>query len=240
MSVLFFYTLFAWHPLDGRREAEIKVLDAAAETRLYGTEPLFLFDPLDAANGPVKGLHDPIEARWNALPRSVRDLFVRAFGEGLHDPAARVLETEWRALRLVEDASFACEACGFEHVADPRRDPVVETACRNCGEGLDPPAMLVVGDGAAALTVGAELGGDLFERGGSPAPAARVEAHPKHPERIGLRNLTDKPWQVSLPDQSVYAVPPGQVVRIVSGAVLGFGRHSGRIVGGETTLKEAV
>lgn len=240
MSVLFFYTIFAWHPLDGRREAEIQVLDAAAETRLYGTEPLFLFDPLDASNGPVPGLHDPIEARWNALPTAVRELFIRAFGEGLHDAAARVLETEWRALRLVEDASFACESCGFEHVADPRRDPVVDSHCRACGEALDPPPILVVADGASALTVGTELPGDLLERGGSPAPAARVEAHPKHPDRVGLRNLTQQTWQVSLPDQSVYAVPPGQVVRILPGAVLGFGRMTGRIIGGAVTLKEAV
>lgn len=242
MSVLFFYTLFAWHPLDGRREAEIQVLDAEAETRLYGTEPLFLFDANDASNGPVEGVHDILVARWRSLPSALRALFERAFGEGLRDPAARVLETEWRGpLRTVVDASFACGGCGFEHIADPLSpDGLTPRTCLACGQPLAAPSMLVVGERVASLTVGTEIGGDFLRRGGAARAVARVETHPKHPDRVGLRNLSDQVWQVGLVDQTAYAVPPGQVVRILPGATLKIGTATGRIVGGETQMAEAV
>ncbi len=241
MSVLFFYTMFSWHPLDGRREAETQVLDAAAEMRLYGTDPLFLFDPNDVANGPVEGLHDAIVARWESLNEALRALFVRAFTEGLRDPAGRVLETEWRGpLRGVIDATFACPNCGFEHVADPARSgsPAPET-CVACLEPMTAPPVLVVGGRAVALHLGAEVKGDLLRRGGAEAAGARVECHPRHPDRIGLRNLSETPWEITLPDSSIHTVPPGQTIRIVPGAAIRFGRASGRIFAGAQQLAES-
>lgn len=231
MSVLFFYTLFAWHPLDGRREAETRVLDAAAEMRLYGEDPLFLFDPVNAANGPVPGLHDPIVARWNSLPSNVRALFVRAFTAGLNDPAARVLETEWRAaLRTVADASFACAACGFEHAADPGKGGVTTAAnCLACDAPLTAPPFLLAGDRAVALPLGASLTRSQLERGGDQRIAGRVEAHPTRPERLGLRNLTDAPWQVTLADGTAHEAPAGQVLRLLPGATIRFGTGTCRV-----------
>jgi DNA-binding helix-hairpin-helix protein with protein kinase domain len=126
MAVLFFYTLLGWHPLDGRREYDAALLDPDTEHKLYGTEPLFLFDPANDANGPVAGFHDPIVARWNSLNTELRALFIRSFGEGLRDPSARVLETEWRApLQAVIDAAFACAGCGYEHAADWRGEHLI-------------------------------------------------------------------------------------------------------------------
>jgi len=232
MSVLFFYTLFGWHPLDGRREAETKLMNAAAEMRLYGEQPLFLFDPHDDANGPVPGLHDALVARWNSLPTRLRTLFERAFGQGLSDPAARVLETEWRgALRIVEEASFACPECGFEHVAEPNPagPPGLHERCLACTEPLATPAFLQVRDRLLAMTVGATMDGEVLERTLSGVAAGRVEAHPQHPDRIGLRNLTGDAWRAILADGASYTVPPGQVVRVLPGATIDFGRNQGRI-----------
>ena len=45
LSVLIFYMLMVAHPLEGKKETEIKCLDLPAMTKLYGTEPLFIFDP---------------------------------------------------------------------------------------------------------------------------------------------------------------------------------------------------
>jgi DNA-binding helix-hairpin-helix protein with protein kinase domain len=232
MSVLFFYTLFGWHPLDGRREAEIRVLDAAEELKLYGTQPLFLFDPNDDSNGPVEGFHDAIVARWRSLPGSVRTLFVRAFTEGLRDPSARVLETEWRtALRAVTDATLACRNCGFEHVADYRRSGLVclET-CIACGAPLSCPPILLVNHRAILLDQEREIEQSALDRSASRTRAASVEAHPSRPGLIGLRNCTEAAWQVTLPDGNTHAVAAGQAVRVIPGATIKFGRGTGLIV----------
>ena len=52
LSVLLFYLLMIHHPLEGRREKEINCLDLAAMQKLYGKEPLFIFDPKHGANRP--------------------------------------------------------------------------------------------------------------------------------------------------------------------------------------------
>ena len=248
MSVLFFYVLFAWHPLDGRREAETNVLDAAAELRLYGADPLFIFDPANNANGPVAGLHDPIVARWNSLPQAMRDLFTRAFTIGLTDPSSRVLETEWReALVAMRDASFSCPACGFEQVCDVRRrgPGQSQTAlapnnrCMACDTVLDQPACLLIGDCVVALTVGVVLAAEILDGAAGAGKVAQVEAHPTKPDRLGLRNLTQSAWQVTLADGATYTVDPGQVVRILDGAGIAFGELTGRICGGATLVASA-
>ena len=87
--------------------------------KLYGTEPLFIFDPADAANRPVPGIHDNPLAYWPLYPQFLRDRFTRAFTAGLHDPHERVRESEWRAaLMQLRDAILYCGQCGAENFYD--------------------------------------------------------------------------------------------------------------------------
>ena len=46
------------HPLEGKLEASIRCMDMAARVKLYGTDPVFIFDPNNKTNRPVKGIHD--------------------------------------------------------------------------------------------------------------------------------------------------------------------------------------
>lgn len=229
MAVLFFYTLLGWHPLDGKREYNAALLDPETEHKLYGTDPLFLFDPHDNANGPVAGFHEPIVARWNSLNAELRALFVRSFGEGLRDPSARVLETEWRApLQAVIDAAFACASCGYEHAADWRGGRFTAPAhCFACGAAPGAPDGLKLGRRVIGLSLQRRVPGDaLGQRGGA---GAVVEAHPSRPELTGLRNLGDTPWQATLPGGESHAVGAGQAVRLLPGLRIDFGGQTGAV-----------
>ena len=42
LAVLLFYMLIVHHPLDGKKESEIKILDLPARKKLYGIEPVFI------------------------------------------------------------------------------------------------------------------------------------------------------------------------------------------------------
>lgn len=234
MAVLFFYTLFGWHPLEGRREHELGLMDAGAELRLYGTEPLFLFDPDNKDNGPVPGYHDALVARWESLPRAIRRLFERAFTKGLHDEGARVLENEWRAaLEAIPGAAFACAACGFEHVADlDGGRPSERPACLACRAALPPLPVLVSGRRVFTLEVGRAIAPGRSEA----ADLARVEGHPSRAGLIGLRNLSDVDWKAELPDGSAHRVPPGKTVRILPGLRIDFGTASGTVMAAEGAL----
>ena len=98
LAVLLFYLLMNHHPLEGAKEAAIRCFDLPAMTKLYGTEPLFIFDPYDGSNRPMPGFHDNALAFWPIYPEFLHKLFTRAFTDGLRDPAnGRVRESEWRA-----------------------------------------------------------------------------------------------------------------------------------------------
>ncbi len=236
MAVMFFYVLHAWHPLEGRAEYEVALMDEEEELRLYGTQPRFIFDPDDGSNGPVAGFHDAIVRRWRSLSAGVRRLFVQAFTAGLRPGSGRVIETQWRtAMARLRDSVLACPACGYEHAldaddADP--DPS-RFACLSCGAEVPVPPRLALGRDVVVLGRGAEL----FPHHLDPArpfvfePAlAAVEAHPANPAVTGLRNLADVPWTCRLPDGSAAAIAPGRTIRLVHGLDIDFGRRQGTVV----------
>ncbi|MDD4262231.1 MAG: serine/threonine-protein kinase, partial [Syntrophaceticus schinkii] len=50
MAVLLFYMFMLNHPLEGKKEANIKCLDINAMNQLYGKSPIFIWDPNDKSN----------------------------------------------------------------------------------------------------------------------------------------------------------------------------------------------
>ncbi|MEM7568565.1 MAG: serine/threonine protein kinase [Pseudomonadota bacterium] len=224
MSVLFFYVVMGWHPLDGKREADYAILNAEAEMSLYGTEPVFLFDPKNDANGPVTGMHDPLVTRWKGLPSDVRALFTRAFTAGLNDPSARVLERQWRQtfMRAVH-ALFPCPSCGADQALEAGSDAATfPAACTACGAPLPAPLYLDCRRGPFALRDSHGLPTHMLT---SSDPNFKslvgfVEAHPKKPDMLGLRNLSDDSWKVQLPDRDPGLLPPGKAIGLFDGSVI--------------------
>jgi hypothetical protein len=148
LAVLLFYLLMMHHPLEGAREAAIRCLDLPAMTRLYGTEPVFIFDPHDTSNRPLPGCHDNALAFWPIYPQFLRDLFTKAFTAGIHDPQhGRVRESEWRsAMARLRDAIVYCGHCGAEQFYDAERlhaataAPLPTTSAAMAGHAHRPPA----------------------------------------------------------------------------------------------------
>ena len=57
LAVLLFYMMFIGHPLEGTREASIRIFDVAAQKYLYGTSATYIFHPTDQTNRPDPTLH---------------------------------------------------------------------------------------------------------------------------------------------------------------------------------------
>jgi len=74
LSVLLFYLLMMHHPLEGQKELEIRCFDWPAMVRLFGEEPVFIFDPHNTSNRPVPGYHDNALVFWPLYPRFIREL----------------------------------------------------------------------------------------------------------------------------------------------------------------------
>lgn len=117
LAVLLFYILFLNHPLEGKKETEIKSLDLPSMERLYGLDPIFIFDPENKSNNPDPVYHYNAQIFWNIYPELFKNLFIRSFTKGIQDPLhGRVRETEWKiALSELRDSIFYCHKCGSEN-----------------------------------------------------------------------------------------------------------------------------
>lgn len=230
LAVLLFYMLLVHHPLEGKREAAIHALDLPAMNRLYGTHPLFIYDPDDASNRPVPGLHDNAIVFWKLYPHFIRDLFTRAFTAGLRDPQGRVRESEWRvALARLRDSIVLCKQCGVENFYDA--DAVkagVHTRCWSCGTEVALPPRIRIGRHVVMLNPGSLLFPhhvDEQQMYNFSAPVAVVTAQ-KQP---ALKNLSAAVWTVTQADGKRTDAKPGQGVPLKAGTKIAFGKCEGEI-----------
>lgn len=233
LAVLLFYMLMGGHPLDGAREARIRCLDVPALEKLYGFEPLYVFDPNDTSNQPVPGLHDNPIAFHKLYPKKLRELFLRSFTEGLHYPEKRVRESEWRrSFAAAVDGILPCASCRADNFYDV--DTFSEKgagACWSCGKPLTLSARMRIQDTVIMLSLEAKVYGHhvdgKFEA--EARPIAEVVAHPTNPSVLGLKNLTTDAWTLTRPDGTLVDVPPGRSATIADGNKVNFGQATGEI-----------
>jgi len=236
LAVLLFYMLTVHHPLEGKLESDIKCLDLPAMNKLYGMQPVFIFDPHNTSNRPVPGFHDNALAFWPLYPEFVRDLFVESFTVGLQDPMERVRESEWRAAMVkMRDAIIYCPHCGSENfydVATLRKSGGKVGACWSCNSDLMLPPRIKVGNAIVMLNWDTKLyphhidNDRLYDFA---KPVGEVNQHPKDPSIWGLRNLTDEKWVITTADGDIKDVEPGRNVRLAVGTKINFGKKEGEI-----------
>ena len=237
LSVLLFYMLIVHHPLEGKKELSIKCLDLPAMTKLYGTEPVFIFDPQDHSNEPVPGYHDNALAFWPIYPQFLRDLFTKAFTEGIRDPQnGRVRESEWRAAVVrLRDSIVYCSKCGMENFYDA--DALKATggkpgSCWSCKTDISLPPRIRIAKGVVMLNYDTRLFPHHVDDQRSydfTRPIAEVIRHPANPGIWGLKNLSQDKWVTTSPDGDVKDVEPGRSVTIAVGAKINFGKAEGEI-----------
>ncbi|HLI85479.1 MAG TPA: hypothetical protein VKV17_16310 [Bryobacteraceae bacterium] len=237
LAVLLFYLFLVHHPLEGRRELAIHSFDLPAMTKLYGAEPVFIFDPRNRSNEPVPGYHDNALLYWPIYPRFLRDLFTRSFTEGLRSVQARVREGEWRAAMIrLRDSILYCRACGAENFYDGdalRANGGQPGACWSCGARIQLPFRLRVGRATVMLNHDTRLYPHHVDEqtpNDFSRPVAEVAVHPEHPDVWGLRNLDDVKWSLcQAADPTPVEVLPGRTLRLAAGVRINFGKVEGEV-----------
>jgi serine/threonine protein kinase len=119
LSVVLFLLWAKGHSLEGKNGCPV-CMDAAHEKRIYGTNPVFIFDPVDKSNIPVIGVHKGAIACWPLLPIYLQEEFIKAFSkEALSNPGKRIIEQEWLRLFIrMRGEVYKC-SCGKVYFADP-------------------------------------------------------------------------------------------------------------------------
>ena len=238
LAVLLFYLFTVHHPLEGQRELAIHSFDLPAMTRLYGTEPVFIFHPTDSTNRPVRGYHDNALDSWPIYPRFLRDLFTKAFTSGVTDAShGRVREGEWRSAMIrLRDSILYCQHCGIENFYDreflqaPAESPA---ACWSCQAQIRIPFRIRTPRSIVILNHDSQLYPHHIDdqRGYDfSAPIAAVNRHPQNPDLWGLKNLSTEPWSFqTAADPTPVSVPPGRSLTLAPGTRINFGKCEGEV-----------
>jgi DNA-binding helix-hairpin-helix protein with protein kinase domain len=236
LAVLLFQ-LWVWHhPLHGEMEYAFRAWDLPAKTKVYGQDPVFVFDPTDRRNRlPNDPDYATASRRWVLCPPGLQALFTKAFTTGLREPAQRVTEGEWQGVFLqLKDAALTC-GCQAVNLWEPGQPA---PACWNCKRPLVvPPRLICEHPGGKHMVV---LGKDarVLRRHLDPHAAedeagtvvGQVVQNPANPHVWGIRNLTAAPWAAAFADGTSREVAPQKAVPLNPGTKLNIGGARAEIV----------
>jgi serine/threonine protein kinase len=131
LAVVLFLLLMNNHPLEGKRSYPPCTTEAL-ERKIYGEEPLFIFNKDDDSNAPLPGINNNAIKRWPLYPSYIREKFLEGFSrDALMDPSKRIIEKDWlRLFMRLRSEIFKCPSCGDIFFADATK----ATTCPACGK----------------------------------------------------------------------------------------------------------
>lgn len=231
LAVLLFYMFMMGHPLEGKLEADIKCMDIHAMNRLYGTAPVFVFDPVNKSNRPVRGYQDNVPIYWELYPQTLRDLFSDSFTVGLKSPNKRVTEKKWLdTFANLMSTIVICPKCGAEVFFDQSKtEAQVAHTCWNCGKAVQIPASIIIGKSRILLQKDAKLYShhinadyDMITVVGS------VVQNPNNPKLWGIRNESKDNWTYIKSDGMQIPIAVGKSAAIAKDVQINFGQSIGK------------
>jgi serine/threonine protein kinase len=232
LAVLLFYMLMVSHPLEGKAEASIKCMDPAAMLKIYGTNPVFIYDPDNDSNRPVAGYQQNAIEYWRLYPQYIKDLFIQSFTTGLNTPAKRVTENQWLdALAKLMSGIVVCPNCGSENFFDEVKGKDGHS-CWRCNSKIKIGSQIVIGKGNKQIRIpinsetkiySHHINGDYDMN----TVVGEVVANPKDPTKWGLRNKTNTNWTYIKADGSQIAVANEKAATIAKNVTIDFGSTTG-------------
>ncbi len=229
LAVLLFYMFMMGHPLEGKLEANIKCMDIHAMYKLYGTHPVFVYDPNNKTNRPVPGYQDNVLIYWDLYPQSIKDLFIQSFTVGLKNPGKRVTEKKWMDIFANMMFGITKCSCGAEVFFDEgKKEKGVAHTCWNCGKTVSFPASLISGKSRVLLLKDARIYAHVTTGNYDiNTVVGTVIQNPNNPNLWGLGNESNENWTYIKPDGQQIPVPPGKSALIAKSVRIDFGQNVG-------------
>ena len=219
LSVILFMLFYANHPFEGAKVVACPCMTETFEKKFYGTEAVFIYDPADKSNLPVRGIHQNVIRRWPAFPAKLRETFVQEFAqEKLKNPNTRLIESQWEKLIAgIRDSLVRCPYCGEETFIEE------SGKCMDCGKDIDTSHRLKIGTRSVMLTKGTKVYIDNDN-----IPDAEIVAHPNDPSKLLLKNLSQSSWTAETPSGKIKVVDPNGLMPVNPGIKITFSNtHKG-------------
>ena len=214
LAVLLFRLLLRGDPLEGSRVLKSVCLTEDAERRHYGFEPMFVYDPDNDANRPVRGVHNNIIKFWRIMPEYIREAFTYSFTVGLHQPEKRLIEKQWLDLLIKLRGDICACTCGAQSFGSSyERDGDNKMICP-CGTHFPAPLELTDVKNAVFLSEGTKLFDEELNI------TAEVVRNKVNPALWGLKNLSAYCWSCTLPNGQEKEIAAGSAAPIFTGTII--------------------
>ncbi len=233
LAVVLYMLLFLNHPLEGKKTM-CPCLTEEHERKFYGTEPVFVWDPGNDINRPVRGVHVNEIKFWPVYPEFIRETFTEAFStESMTgaDTEHRVQEKKWQEVfTALRDVLISCPVCKGETFADIKAE---SCKCINCGQSIKRPLLLRVKKYRVAAAPGKELFAchTVYDSDDFKSVTGGFITSRSDPSILGLRNMSDNVWTAILPNGTTKPYDRDQVIRLGRGLKINFGNgNEGEII----------
>ena len=218
LSVILFMLFYANHPFEGAKVVACPCMTEAFEKKFYGSEALFIYDPTDKSNLPVRGIHQDVIRRWPVFPQMLRDAFIEEFSkEKLQDPCTRMIEQNWKKIiSSVRDSLVVCQHCAeetFVNVSDST------DKCMNCGKDVDLSKRLVINNRSLPLTQNTYI---YIDEDNTPDGVVTTDSN----GFMLIKNISTETWTVETPSGKIKTVAPNEILPVKEGLKITFRVHT--------------
>lgn len=214
LSVILFMLFYANHPFEGERVIACPCMTESYERKFYGSEAIFIYDPTNNTNRPVRGIHQNVIKRWFVFPSILRETFEREFSQDyLHNPEKRMIEQNWeKIISRVRDQLVICPIC--------KEETFVETngavgKCINRGCNIDISKRLFINNRSLPLTDKTEI---FIDNDNTPDAIVSKDANGV----LIIRNISSDKWTVETPSGKVKTVESQGIMPVKEGLKIMF------------------
>lgn len=184
------------------------------ERKFYGSEAIFIYDPTNNTNRPVRGIHQNVIKRWFVFPSILRETFEREFSQDyLHNPEKRMIEQNWeKIISRVRDQLVICPTC--------KEETFVETngavgKCINRGCNIDISKRLFINNRSLPLTDKTEI---FIDNDNTPDAIVSKDVNGV----LIIRNISSDKWTVETPSGKVKTVESQGIMPVKEGLKIMF------------------
>lgn len=218
LSVILFMLFYANHPFEGAKVVACPCMTESFEKRFYGSEALFIYDPTDKSNLPVRGIHQNVIRRWPAFPKMLRDTFIEEFSkEKLQNPSSRMIEQNWKKIiSTIRDSLVVCHHCAEETFVNISN---TTDKCMNCGKDVDLSKRLVIKNRSLPLINKTSI---YIDEDNTPDGVVTTDSN----GFMLIKNVSTETWTVETPSGKIKTVAPNEILPVKEGLKITFRVHT--------------
>lgn len=218
LSVILFMLFYANHPFEGAKVVACPCMTESFEKRFYGSEALFIYDPIDKSNLPVRGIHQNVIRRCPVFPQLLRDTFIEEFSkEKLQNPSTRMIEQNWKKIiSTVRDSLVVCRHCAEETFVNVSN---TTDKCMNCGKDVDLSKRLVINNRSLPLINKTAI---YIDEDNTPDGVVTTDSN----GFMLIKNISTETWTVETPSGKIKTVAPNEILPVKEGLKITFRVHT--------------